>query len=602
MSSRRRGSGALAGETRAGPGEAERPQGCRALIALWYAGAALCVWSFGYTVMQGSDLWWHIAGGRWMLENGTLRVADPFSYTAAGKRWLNDSWLSDVQLYLWTELFGLETLAYWKWGLMILTWLVLLRAAWRLGGDATSAFLAVLLGLGIAAPFLDVRPQLYSFLGWALLLDLCVRQTSPPRWLPLLYLAWVNLHAGFLLGLLCLPLLLAPHYLDAGSGGRRQLLAIGTLCVAACLINPNTTEVVVRPLRYAFDSSSPFRTLGEWLPPFERGGIQSPLLPYGIAVFALAATVQTWELRTGVRRRPALVAVILGALTLAMALRSRRFVPFFAMSQALVVAPVLARVLAKPLRRIPRAAPAAVALLLGVWWMSPLPVRSHAFDGLTARSQFPVETCDFINANDLRGKVFAYYNWGGFVQLCARGRLKVYIDGRADQLYDDQTFVDYLSVLHERPGFERLVDRSGAQFVLWPVRQATVPMKLAKSGNWRPIYQDYVSILLARADLDLPAPLLPAPDSPYRDVSLGVRAIRERKPQEAKGLFERALAADPYLMPACVGLSRSQALAGEIAAARATVERCNRIMPDREQKQKLLDFIDGVGLKLDADS
>lgn len=569
---------------------------------LWYVGAALCIWSFGYTGMRGSDLWWHIAGGRWMVENGTLWVGDPFSFTAAGKPWLNDSWLSDVLLHFWTQSLGLETLAYWKWALLILTWLVLLRVAWRLSGDPTSSVLALLLGLGVAAPFLDVRPQLYSFLGWALLLDLCLREQRPPRWLPLLYLVWVNLHAGFLLGFISLPILLAPHYLAARSAERRAVLVLGALCVAACLINPNGLEVVVRPLRYAFDSSSPFRALGEWLPPFRRGGIQSPLLPYGIAAFVIAAGVWMWELSLGVRKPRSVVPLLLAGLTLAMALRSRRFVPFFAMTQVLVVAPALARLIAEPLRRVPRYAPAAAALALGIWWMSPLPMRPYAFDRLTARSEFPIDTCAFINVNELSGKVFAYYNWGGFVQMCTHGQLKVFIDGRADMLYADQTFRDYLVVLNERPGWERIVDRAEADFVLWPVRQRTVPVALAKSGKWRLVYEDVVSMLLARSDLALPAAFKPTPDSPYRDVSLGLRELQAGKPQEAKVLFERALAADPYFMPACVGLCRSQAAAGEFAAAHATVERCNRIMPDAEQATKLHAFVDGLQARRKAQS
>jgi hypothetical protein len=575
------------------PPPAEAPGGA---AIVWYVAAALCIWSFGYTAMRGSDLWWHIAGGRWMVENGTLWVGDPFSFTAAGKRWLNDSWLSDVQLYFWMERFGVEALAYWKWGLMVVTWLVLLRVVWRLSGDATSSFVALLLGLGIAGPFLDVRPQLYSFLGWALLLDLCLREQRPPRWLPLVYLFWVNLHAGFLLGFITLPLLLAPHFLAARGQERREVLVLGALCVAVCLINPNGLEVVVRPLRYAFDSSSPFRSLGEWLPPFRRGGIQSPLLPYGIAVLAAAAAVWGWELLTQTRNPRSALPLLLAALTLAMALRSRRFVPFFAMTQALVVAPALARLIAEPLRRLPAYAPAAAALALGIWWMSALPLRSYAFDRLTARSEFPLETCEFIKVNELSGKVFAYYNWGGFVQLCAHGRLKVYIDGRADQLYADDTFRQYLVVLNEKPGWERIVERSEADYVLWPLRQSTVPTALVKSGKWRIIYQDFVSMLLARSDLTLP-PFKPTPDSPYRDVTLALGELRAGRAHEAKALFERALEVDPYLMPACVGVCRSQALAGEFAAAHATVERCNRLMPDAQQATNLHAFVENLRVK-----
>jgi hypothetical protein len=272
------------------------------------------------------------------------------------------------------------------------------------------------------------------------------------------------------------------------------------------------------------------------------------------------------------------------------------------MTQALVLAPALARFIAEPLRRLPSYAPAAVVLALGIWWMSVLPLRPYAFDRLTAYSEFPIETCEFMNVNDLSGKVFAYYNWGGFVQYCTHGRLKVFIDGRADMLYADQTFRDYLVVLNEEPGWERIVERSEADFVLWPLRQVSVPAKLAKSGTWRVIYQDIVSMLLARSDLALPAAFKATPDSPYRTVSIALQELRAGKAQEAKVLFERVLADNPHFMPACVGLCRSQAFAGEFAAAHATVARCDRLMPDPTTAANLRAFIENMRAKHQAGS
>lgn len=466
---------------------------------LWYGAAATCVWSFGYARVRASDLWWHLAGGRWMVEHGALRVDDPFSFTAAGKRWLNDSWLSDVLLHLWAEHLGLFTLVYWKWSLMVVTWLVIFRVAWRLSGDAVATSGALVLGLGVAAPFLDLRPQLYSFLGWAVLLHATLATSRPPSWLPLLFLCWANLHAGFSIGLVALPIVLAPHYLAAPGAERRRLVLVAGLSVAACLVNPNGFEVVVRPLRYAFDESSPFRVLGEWLPPFRRGGIQSPLFPYALGATMAAGSVWLWERRAGLRGPRTLAPLALAILTAAMALRSRRFVPFFAMTQILVTAPALARLLAPALRRVPPLVAPIALLALGTWWMRSLPVRPSAFERLTAYREFPIAACARLTAEPGSGNVFAFYNWGGFLQHCAHGRFRVFIDGRADTLYDDQTFRDYLVVLRQEPGWQRIVEGSAAHFVLWPAQQAGVPNALVELATWRVVHRDATSILLARA-------------------------------------------------------------------------------------------------------
>ena len=60
------------------------------------AGGVLAWWSFGFTTMMGSDLWWHLAAGRWILADGDPQLRDPWSFTAQGQPWLNPEWLSDL--------------------------------------------------------------------------------------------------------------------------------------------------------------------------------------------------------------------------------------------------------------------------------------------------------------------------------------------------------------------------------------------------------------------------------------------------------------------------------------------------------------------------
>src|SRR5208283_2309558 len=36
----------------------------RSVSLLWWLAVILTCWSFGFTTMQDTDLWWHLAGGR----------------------------------------------------------------------------------------------------------------------------------------------------------------------------------------------------------------------------------------------------------------------------------------------------------------------------------------------------------------------------------------------------------------------------------------------------------------------------------------------------------------------------------------------------------
>src|SRR5262249_45972984 len=496
----------------------------RLTAVIWYLAAGLTFWSFAFTIMQGSDLWWHIAGGQWIVEHGAVRAPDPFSYTTAGRYWLNDSWLSDVLLYLWAHAFGLGSLAYWKSLVIVAAWMILFRLLVRLAGDRLASWVAATFGLAVAAPFLDVRPQLYALLGWALVLDATLGRPTPRPWLPIVFLIWANLHASFVLGLLTLPVGLFP------SVRRRQHrmrgLFLAAVAFAGTLFNPHAAPAVMRALGHAFNPTLPIHQVAEWLPPFEPGGLRSWLSPYGIGAFFAATLLVMTD--SELRRSPdAWVGAAIGAMVLAMSLRSRRFVPLFGMGLTLVLALALALALSRlgafVRRGIPPIVPALGALLVAGVWLAPYPKNSTAFQYLTAEYEFPVETLNFVNANRLSGNVFAYYRWGGYVDLCTQGRIKVFIDGRAETVYADQTYLEYLTVLDRKPGWIDVIESSGADFVLWPRwQEKDVVTGLVHTGRWRPLYRDSVSQLLVRTTTTLPDPLVVSPESAYRQLSLGV--------------------------------------------------------------------------------
>ena len=45
------------------------------------------------------DTWWHMAAGRWIVENGRVPYTDTLSYTVPDNPWINLQWLFDVLLY-----------------------------------------------------------------------------------------------------------------------------------------------------------------------------------------------------------------------------------------------------------------------------------------------------------------------------------------------------------------------------------------------------------------------------------------------------------------------------------------------------------------------
>jgi hypothetical protein len=45
------------------------------------------------------DTYWHVAVGRWIVENGRWPDVDVFSHTAAGQPWIAKEWFGQIALY-----------------------------------------------------------------------------------------------------------------------------------------------------------------------------------------------------------------------------------------------------------------------------------------------------------------------------------------------------------------------------------------------------------------------------------------------------------------------------------------------------------------------
>ena len=555
----------------------------RPLVALLFFAGGLLFLSFGYTEMAGSDLWWHIAAGRELAQTGSPWMVDDWSYTAHGQDWLNHEWLADIVYYQWVSLFGLSSLVYWKWLLIVATFASLQLLIYRQTRCALAAFVCAGMAVAVAAPFLDIRPHLYTLLLFCLLL-LLVYQRDCSRWLlALLFLVWVNLHGGFFFGLMALGIVLFP-WRDFSLPRLRVAAITGALCVTACVLNPSGLETLVFPLVYAFDSSSPYRELGEWHSPFREGGIRSPLFFYVMWLPPLALLYALKKVRksTGIPWE----ALMLTALTLAMALTSRRFIPLFGISLALLLAPLVAQLVSQMKQPALKYGLAAVALLVACVRLLPYPLQSApAFHYLTAEYSYPEDMVNFMLANNFRGRVFALYNWGGYLHLRTDGDLKVFIDGRADTVYGPEVYHNYMGVLQGRPGWVDAVEASGADFMLWPYDQRNgqrLLEDLRATGRWRAVYQDSVSWLAARTSVELPAegPQFPPP-SAIGEMTRATVFARNGKAGEAMMAVRRVRETLPWQKNACQLEINLHRLRNDALSAQAVLDECLGYFPSK---------------------
>lgn len=452
------------------------------------------------------DLWWHLKTGQVIVETGGLLQEDPFAYTSEAfsttreRAILQGYPVTEILLYGAYRLAGEGGLI----GLRLLVAVVLFGGlVWRsrrLGGDpvATAGVLAVSAYVFLTLYNLD-RPQVYSFFCFALLMAWFEsRGRTGLRWtlLPLMVL-WANMHGGFVFGVACLAaygvgLLLqrAPQRQPWPEGG--WVLA-GLL---ASLLNPTGMAPFVGLWRQLLgsghvrhlDSVTEYESL---LALFVRATGWDLLVPAVLIGLVLLLVLE----QLGARRLPApeLLVLTLCAVAGLVYVRHSAFLLFG-------IAPYAARLLTAPARSVVlrRAALVAVVVLAltAKWTVQP-----------AAANPYPEGAVDFVLANDLQGRMFNSYDWGGYLIWRLYPEHQVFIDGR---VLDEAVYRDY-SVISQgmafsrngRPLFRELLDQHAIEFAVMPLQTFTgeaFPLiyQLSQQPDWFPVYLDDLATVFVR--------------------------------------------------------------------------------------------------------
>lgn len=453
-----------------------------------------------------SDLWWHLRSGEQTLASGTPLIRDTFSYTRSGETWINHSWLSQVGLALIFRLGGWLALgtvmAVLVTASMMLTWP-------QMRGSGFWRAVVILLGCLVSAPVWTPRPQLASFFLFSLLGYLLFRfkwkgaEIGPL--LPPLFVVWSNLHGGYALGAMLIGCLLVGEALNhlLGRKGMEvvpwsrlgKLTGWSLLGGALLVVNPNGLAML----------RIPFQTVGvgalqqfiqEWASPNFHVFELQPLL---WLMFAILAAVGLSGQR--VDGTDLLTILVFGYWAF---LAQRNFGPF-----ALVGMPVLARYgwLAfnggretgeDALRRRPkwqrRLNLGLVGLLALVGYGKLYLVTYPGLVSSYISGGNPVAAVDYIRANQLEGRMFNEYNWGGYLTW-ALPEYPVFVDGRTD-LFGDEIIGQWIEVVQGGPEWQAILQRWEVNWILLPPDRSVV--RLLTENGWREVYRDTVSVIFVR--------------------------------------------------------------------------------------------------------
>jgi hypothetical protein len=470
------------------------------------------------------DVWWHIRAGEEVLRTGRVPNVDTWSIVGAGRPWISQDWLANVILAagnalgpwgqtLLSLLFGAFTvLAFW-----ILWRAVALRVP-RIGWASRLVWLSI--GLVLAGPVMGVRVQVLDLLLASGVVWVCWRYLVDPRrrWLlglPLIGIAWANLHAGwvllFLLGGAVLVGEAADRLLHRAPAGREPLswgqlrdLALGLVAAGIALsANPNGIALYGYPL-YTVGITALNRYVMEWFPASLDNLFGQLLLGFSIVAVLPTLILGRARLRTA-------DGLILVGLTV-MAWQAIRFLlivgPIGAAIASVVLAPTVSetsigRRVGPVLERLSEArfgrrrainlliTGMLVAVGLGVAFLRVMPATQSS----DIARVLPAGAVSWLDDHESGTRIFNRYEWGGYIGE-HRPQQPVFMDGRAD-VYGDELLRMYVSIIGVEGDPQVLLDHYRIDYAVFPP-DTPLAAWFDASARWERVYTDTTAAIWVR--------------------------------------------------------------------------------------------------------
>lgn len=515
------------------------------VLAIGFLSVFLLKNSFSYSDL---DLGWHLRAGQDIIDNQSVSSVNNYNYTLIDIPWIDHEWLLNLVMAKTYNNFtslGLHLL-------FLLVILLVFYLAWRraskfLGNSNFNKYLSYIFlffGIWASQAHLGIRVQEFGLLGLIILLgiiDNYPRNIKSIYYLPLLFLFWANIHASFILGLAllityCCYLYIAPYlnslkFLRIFSlpilkmRDKNRVLMMLALSVVASLINPY--GVTLYSFLSGYSNSFYMSYINEWqgqfsLPP------HYPQLIY-LSLSATGALLWFWfERQTKTKLKLWDISIFL--LFFILAWRSRRHFPLF----VTVSLPLVVLFYQETFKSIWQSFSSQMKLIiLSFLTLSIflsclsiiiyLPLKQHVIDDF-CNIRYPCAAVSYLKAHPETkdDKLFSEYNWGGYL-LWAYPEKQIFIDGRMPQVaYKDYSILEeYLEFRKSKENAEKMLDEYKINLVLIKKNQAVLSLTpwlkalmsinnedlskpdylkeyVSSAHNWRPVFQDNLSILFIR--------------------------------------------------------------------------------------------------------
>lgn len=464
------------------------------------------------------DLWGRLRYGSDYIQQRGVILSDPYSYMTEGQQWIDHEWLSEIIMAISWQAGGTVGLVMLSVVLCLLTGYLFYRQLnQRHVPLALTSFLILLAFCLALQDTTTIRPQIFTFLGVSLLL-IIIRKAEAGHYnfiwfTPLLFVAWINLHGGVLLGIALYSVWLVYHLFGDFSAWKR-LLPPFLLSLGMLFVNPYGWKLIWQLLITATVPRSEFL---EWNPiNFHR--------PLGI-VYLASLTLVVVGLAYSRRRRSPVITMLMAILAV-LPVEAMRFLSIFGSGMLILAGEHIHDTLNRALEvgkekwntlrkleqftlRIRYWSTEHTPFLSGLQILLALAILVAAaphFANIKMPDTFPVPVIGLMKQSGVSGKLVTEYSWGGFALYHLAPDVKVNIDSRRETVYSPEIYAQNISFLWGYYQWDEILQKYQPEMAMLPVPSPAANL-LRTQVDWEIVYQDARFILFVRRASPQAAPL-----------------------------------------------------------------------------------------------
>lgn len=466
------------------------------------------------------DLGWHLRVGKDLLANHIFSRFDIYTNSYFGFPWIAHSWFSEIISFSIYNSFGYLTLAIFYSLLATLIFVVSYLTIKKIDKvNNLTTFIIVLFGLFCFMVFVSIRMQIFSYLGFALVMYLLSsywrNKNNTIYFMPLIFMLMANLHGAFAIGLI-------PFLLMAIFNKDKKLLLIFSLALAATLINPYGVYIWQEVWQTIF-SSELKNYIIEWLPLFSY-----PANFLGV-VFLIFLIISLLKYS---RKFPSWYILFVGLVIVA-AILAKKYMPYLIISSLPILASALNELLEKFAITNKIADYRNLITIIIIPFIGLLLAVSIAIISVKNLDPFldqnskiyPSRALEYLKINYPSPRMFNLLSWGGYILW--KSDYQVFFDGRMIVWQNNNItpFEEYKAIFDAQDNWVEIVDKYQIDTVLIPQKrevafwiqpnwfnkllfkkmlnqpdfgEVKIKKELEKSSSWKKVYEDEISVVFVR--------------------------------------------------------------------------------------------------------